>query len=159
MSSQSPPTIREIIRQTKPFESRSQEVVLGIYLVADRLRRHFQCAIETEGTTLQQYNVLRILRGAGSQGMPTLSIPERMIEQTPGITRLLDRLEARGLVERIRCDEDRRLVRAHITADGLDLLQRMDAPLKQANQEALRMLSEDEKTELVRVLEVILDGG
>ncbi len=156
MASHSPPSIREIILQTKPFQSRSQEAVVGIYLAADRLRRHFQCAVKAYGISLQQYNVLRILRGAGADGMPTLSIPERMIERTPGITRLLDRLEARDLVERIRCEEDRRLVRVHITSEGLALLERLEGPLGKADHDALKMLTDDEQVELVRLLEVIL---
>ena len=79
-----------------------------------------------------------------------------MVEQTPGITRLLDRLDARDLVGRIRCQEDRRLVRAHITSEGLALLKRLDGPLRKADREALKMLTDKEQTELVRLLEVIL---
>ena len=152
-------TIRETIQQTKPFRSRSTEAVIGIYLVGDRLRRHFQGVVGPEDITSQQYNVLRILRGAGSQGLPTLSIPERMVEQTPGITRLLDRLEAKGLVERTRCDEDRRLVRAAITADGLAMLDRLDGPLEAADRAALQMLSDADMDELIRLLELVLSGN
>lgn len=157
MASVSSLTIRQIIGQTKPFRSGSQEAVLGIFLVADRLRREFQRVVEPESLTMQQYNVLRILRGAGPEGIPTLTIPGRMIERTPGITRLLDRLEAKGLVERIRCEEDRRLVRASITSQGLDTLKRLDGPVGDADGRALGMLSENQRSELVRLLEVILN--
>ena len=70
---------------------------------ADLVRRVLDAVVEPHGITLQQYNVLRILRGAGAEGLPTLEIGERMIEQAPGVTRLLDRLEAKGLVRRQRC--------------------------------------------------------
>ncbi len=158
MPSDSALSIREIISQTKPFRSRSHEAVLGVFMVADRLRRHFQQVVEPETLTMQQYNVLRILKGAGPKGTPTLSIPERMVERTPGITRLIDRLEAKGLVDRTRCEEDRRLVWASITPQGLDLLKRLDGPIDKADDEALRMLTVDEQDELVRLLEIILNA-
>ena len=85
--------------------------------------------IEPYGITPQQYNVLRILRGAGAEGLPTLSIGERMIEQTPGVTRLVDRLERKGLVERTPCAKDRRRVFCRMTAKGLELLKELDDPV------------------------------
>ena len=98
------------IRQGKPFRSRGQEVVVALLRTADLVRRAVSQAVETHDITLQQYNVLRILRGAGDKGLPTLEIADRMIEHAPGVTRLLDRLEAKGLVRRERCREDRRQI-------------------------------------------------
>jgi DNA-binding MarR family transcriptional regulator len=83
------------------------------------------------GLTPQQYNVLRILRGAGAAGLPTLEIAERMIQRAPGITRLLDRLEAKRLVTRKRCPEDRRQVLCYIAPAGLALLARLDGPINE----------------------------
>src|SRR6202008_362828 len=106
---------RDGIKQRRPFRSRGQEGVLSLLRTADQLKRDFACLVEPHGLTLQQFNVLRILRGAGPKGLPPLDIAERMIEQAPGITRLLDRLEKKALVRRERCPEDRRQVLVAIT--------------------------------------------
>src|SRR6476659_11445281 len=98
------------IRQGKPFRSRGQEVVVALLRTADLVRRTVGRALEPHDITVQQYNVLRILRGAGEQGLPTLEIGERMVEQTPGVTRLLNRLEAKGLAARSRGESDHRQV-------------------------------------------------
>ena len=96
--------------------------------------------VEGHDITLQQYNVLRILRGAGDEGLPTLDIAERMIEHAPGVTRLIDRLEAKGLVRRQRPADDRRQVLCVATAAALALLEQLDAPMDRADREALGML-------------------
>ena len=83
------------LKQRKPFQSVAQEALLGLMRTTDMVRRQVAAVIEPHGITLQQYNVLRILRGGGTDGVPTLDIADRMIEQTPGITRLLDRLSRR----------------------------------------------------------------
>src|SRR5436309_3752966 len=111
------------------FRSREQEATLGLLRTADAMKRSLAQVIEPHGITAQQYNVLRILRGAGPTGLPTLTIGERMIEQTPGVTRLVDRLEKKGLVERKPCPKDRRRVFCQITAKGLDLLSSLDEPV------------------------------
>src|SRR5215216_4972343 len=95
------PLQREI-RQGKPFRSRGQEVVVALIRTSDLVRRAVGRVLEPYDITLQQYNVMRILRGAGERGLPTLEIAERMVEHAPGVTRLLDRLEAKGLVRRQR---------------------------------------------------------
>ncbi|MEE2900638.1 MAG: hypothetical protein VX815_19435 [Gemmatimonadota bacterium] len=84
-----PPSIAEDIKQRKPFRTRSQEAYLGLVRAGDDLKRRTSAILEAAGVTLQQYNVLRILRGAGDDGLPTLTIAERMIERTPGGTLLL----------------------------------------------------------------------
>src|SRR5258706_12493191 len=93
-----PRTIIEELKQTKPFPSKRQEAAVALLRTADVIRRLFGAVVEPKGITVQQYNVLRILRGAGEPGLPTLDIAERMIETTPGITRLIDRLETKKLV-------------------------------------------------------------
>ena len=98
--------IQDEIQQRQPFRSRGQEGLLSLLRTADQLKRHVASVVEPCGLTLQQFNVLRILRGAGGRGLPTLDIAERMIEQAPGITRLLDRLERKALVRRERCPRD-----------------------------------------------------
>jgi DNA-binding MarR family transcriptional regulator len=124
--------VHEEIRQTRPFSSRAEEGVVALVRTADLLRRTLTGVVEPEGITLQQYNVLRILRGAGAEGLPTLEIAGRMVEHAPGVTRLLDRLQAKGLVRRQRSARDRREIRCWIDARGLDLLARLDARMREA---------------------------
>ena len=141
------------IRQSVPFRSRAQEGTIGLLRSADVVRRFLAHIVEPHGITLQQYNVLRILRGAGDKGIPTLDIVERMLEQAPGITRLLDRLEAKKLVRRKRSTRDRRQVLCWITAAGLELLARLDEPFLGADGSALGELSPREVRALIRILD------
>ena len=99
--------------------------------------------------------MLRILRGGGSDGMPTLEVGARMIEETPGVTRLLDRLEAKALVRRQRCPKDRRQHLCWITQQGLDLLAGLDAPVVRHSDEALKGLTRDEQSSLIRLLDQV----
>jgi MarR family transcriptional regulator, organic hydroperoxide resistance regulator len=143
------------IGQKKPFRSTGQEAVLGILRTADVVRRFVARVLEPYDVTPQQYNVLRILRGAGTEGLPTLTIGERMLEDSPGVTRLVDRLVAKGLVSRARSKEDRRQVLCRITPPGLELLARIDEPMEGQDDAALAMLSPDEQKELIRLLDRI----
>jgi DNA-binding MarR family transcriptional regulator len=147
--------LREEIRQRRPFRSRGHEGVVGLLLTADRLRRDLASVVEPRGLTLQQYNVLRILRGAGRMGLPTLDIADRMIEQAPGITRLLDRLERKGFAQRARCPRDRRQVLVVITPSGLRLLRDLDAPMAKADDALLDRLGSRRAVTLIRILEAL----
>ncbi len=144
--------LREI-RQTKPFRSSSQEAALSVMRTAHLIQRNYSRFVEPYGLTMQQYNVLRILRGAGEAGLPTLEIGERMIEQTPGITRLLDRLEGKAMVRRERSSHDRRQVFCWIAPAGLALLAQIDDPIDQGGEEAFASLPEDEIRALIGQLE------
>ena len=148
-------SLREEIRQTKPFESPTQEAILSVYRTSDVLQRRFVKLVEPYGISLQQYNVLRILRGAGKEGTPTLDIADRMIEKTPGITRLLDKLEAKHLVRRKRCPEDRRQVLCWITDAGLNLLAELDRPVVHASVSSLQSLTQGELKQLISILEKV----
>lgn len=150
-----PSALQLEIQQRQPFRSRAHEAVIGLLRTTDVLRRQFEKMVAPYGITLQQYNVLRILRGAGEEGLPTLSIAERMIEETPGITRLLDRLEAKELVWRKRCREDRRQVLCYLTPAGLDLINRLDEPVHEADQTVLASLSPEQQETLCRLLDAI----
>jgi len=147
------PTIALEIKQRKPFPSKGQEAAVTLLRTADVLRRHLGAAIELQGITAQQYNVLRILRGAGADGLPTLEIADRMIEQTPGITRLIDRLENKRLVERQRKADDRRCVYCRITAAGLTLLADLDEPVRTAADRAFHVVNKLELAQLVTSLD------
>src|SRR5256885_10440771 len=92
--------VQEEIKQRRPFHSEGAEVAVGILRTAAVLERHYNQIVTKRGITIQQYNVLRILRGAGAAGMPTPLIPDRMIHEAPGIPRLIDRLEQAGFARR-----------------------------------------------------------
>lgn len=153
--SKPPSRLQQEIKQSKPFRSTAQEATLGLLRTTDVLRRRMAALIEPHGITGQQYNVLRILRGAGGEGLPTLEIAERMIEQAPGVTRLLDRLETKRLVHRERCPEDRRQVTCRITTSGLTLLGRLDEIVNGADETMLQDLTPAEQKQLIRLLDRI----
>lgn len=147
--------LQQEIKQRRPFSSARQEAFIGLLKTADGLRRLVSALVAPHGLTGQQYNVLRILRGAGPEGLPTLEIAERMIEQAPGITRLLDRIEARGWAVRKRCPQDRRQVLCTITRQGLALLANLDTPVQQLDRQALGMLPSTDVESLIRSLDRI----
>ncbi len=146
------------IRQTRPFRSVAEESMLGLLRTADEVQRRLAAVVEPDGLSVQQYNVLRILRGAGAKGLPTLDIAGRMIERTPGITRLLDKLEVKGLVSRSRGPLDRRQVVCRITASGLALLVRLDDPMTIAGIRAMAALDEIEQRVLIGLLDRLRSG-
>lgn len=150
-----PKTLRDEIRQNKPFESPAQEAILSLFRTTDMLQRMFSRLVEPHGISLQQYNVLRILRGAGTEGIPTLEIADRMVEKTPGITRLLDKLEAKQFVRRERCPEDRRQVLCWITERGLRLLAELDKPAVSAGSKAMEPLTSATLRSLISNLQKI----
>lgn len=123
------------------------------------LTRRFSDIVEPHGLTLQQYNVLQILRGAHPTPLPTLEIGERLLERTPGITRLLDRLEEKGLVRRQRSPDDRRLVLCRVTAKGLHLLASLEDEMDYADDTAVQALDERELSTLLWLLERVRSGG
>lgn len=151
-------TVGEEIRQLRPFRSRGQEALVGLLRTADDVRRFFGRVLEAESVTLQQYNVLRILRAAGDPGLPTLEIADRMIERTPGVTRIVDRLEAKGWVRRRRGREDRRQVFCRLTEPGLELLARLDAPIEAADEALLEGMDGQEIERLIAILDRLRAG-
>src|SRR5690242_3453652 len=148
MNSRRPTSVAEEIHQTRPFTSPGHETAVTLKRTAAVLGRHHAPIIEAEGLTGAQYNVLRILRGAGGEGLPTLAIRDRLVDLSPGITRLIDRLETRGFVTRTRGDDDRRQVQCHITPAGLALLARLDRPLAAADDRIVSQLTAAEQRTL-----------
>ncbi len=144
--------LQDELKQTRPFTSPAHEAFVSILRTAAVVQRHLAHVVEGSGVTVQQYNVLRILRGAGEVGLPTLAIRDRMVEEAAGITRLLDKLEAAGHVVRERSTPDRRQVLCRITPIGLRLLSALDAPVDGANETAFAALDENEKQNLVELL-------
>src|SRR5258707_4410274 len=129
-------------RQKHPVHSRQLDAAVSILRAANYVDRSCSPVFDQHGITSQQFNVLRILQGAGMEGLPTLDIAERMIERAPGITRLLDRLERKKLVRRERPSENRRQVLCFITKPGLDLLRELDTSVKNLDNQALHRLDE-----------------
>jgi DNA-binding MarR family transcriptional regulator len=143
------------IQQSKPFASPRQEATLGLLRTADVIRRRIASVVEPYGITTQQYNVLRILRGAGPAGLPVLTIAGRLIESTPGMTRLLDRLVKKGLVRREHSQSDRRQVICVLTPAGHELLRRVDPVVVKADETLLGHLEETRIRTLIRLLDDI----
>ena len=148
-------TIQQDLKQSKPFRSRGQEAYVALLRTADDSKRFVSRLLDADDVTLQQYNVLRILRGAGDEGLPTLSVAERMVERTPGVTRLIDRMEKKGWVTRERGSRDRRRVWCMITSDGLSLLDRLDAPIDTVNDLMSASLNDEELRTLTAYLDRI----
>lgn len=132
---------------------------MAILRAADRLRRRYARLLAPHAITLQQYNVLRILRGAGADGLSTLTIVERMIERAPGITRLLGRLVRKGLVVRSRDVVDQRIVTCKITSRGRQLLGRLDDAVARADAAAVSGLPSGERSRLVALLAALADDS
>lgn len=145
--------IQTEIKQRKPFACREEELYLNILRSSDLLGRRMGEVLKAAELSATQYNVLRILRGAGPEGLACGEIGDRMVTRDPDITRLLDRLEKRGLVARSREKEDRRVVTARITAAGLDLLKKLDDPVTQMHKAQLGHLEAKQQETLIRLLE------
>ena len=145
--------LQEEIKQTRPFKSLEEEVLLGLARTADAVARAGEEVLKGSGLTATQYNVLRILRGAGAVGLSCGDVASRMITRDPDLTRLLDRLEARALVTRARDVEDRRVVLTHITREGLALLAELDEPVQAQNRKAVGHLGEQKLRALAQLLD------
>ena len=148
-------SLQQELRQRRPFTSPAHEAVVGLMRTADLVRRQMTALVEPHGITLQQFNVLRILRGAADEGLPTLEVAERMVEQTPGVTRLLDRLEAKELVRRQRCPKDRRQHLCWITPKALAVLEKIDAVASRAAEDSFKGLRHKERVAFIRLMDAI----
>jgi DNA-binding MarR family transcriptional regulator len=151
--------LREEIQQQKPFESLEQEAVLNVLHTADVLLQRITAVLKPFKLSHSQYNVLRILRGAGPEGLACREIGKRMITRDPDITRLLDRLEARGLLTRTRDQKDRRVITARITSEGRRLLEALDQPIGEVDRQPLQHLGEQRLRTLIQLLELARNRG
>ena len=146
------------LKQKIPFTSPEQEAYLSLLRTSDALQSQVEEILKAFGLTGTQYNALRILRGAEPDGLPCSEIGERMITRDPDITRLLDRLQKRGLAERSRGQEDRRVIYGKITPAGLKLLREMDAPVAKHGREILRHVGKQKLKELIELLAHVRGG-
>ena len=143
------------IRQRKPFVSIEEETYLNLVRTADALTRQLELLLQPYGLTSTQYNVLRILRGAGEEGSTCSGISERLLAYDPDVTRLLDRLEKVQLVQRSRSTTDRRVVMTIITPAGLELLATLDQPVETLLKQQFKGIARERLRQLITDLEEI----
>ena len=147
-------TLAEEIKQTRPFRSRAQEATMALLRTSNQLRRRLDAIVAAEEITSQQYNVLRILRGAKAP-LPTMEIAERMIDQAPGITRHVNNLEERGLIRREPWAGDKRQVLCQITPAGLRVLERLDGPIDAFDDALASQLTPEQIDHLIEALDLL----
>lgn len=147
-------TLQAEIKQTRPFATPEEEAAVSLQRTAGLLAWGAMEMLKPYGISLTQYNALRILRGADKQGWACSEIGERMINRDPDVTRLLDRLERRGLVVRRRGTKDRRVITARITSAGLDLLSTLDRPMEEFNRKVLGHMRGHGLETLIKLLAV-----
>lgn len=151
--------LQKEIRQTRAFPCPAEEAVLNISKTADVVQQSLTEVLKEFDLSATQYNALRILRGAGAEGLPCGKIAARMIAHDPDITRLIDRMEKRALVARDRSVDDRRVVTTRITPKGLAMLDRVTAPLSKLLEHLMGHMSNQKLTTLIDLLEEVREGA
>ena len=146
-------TLAREIKQGKPFLSPELEAYLNLIRTCDQLEGNIARFLKQHGISAPQYNVLRILRGAEPEGLPSLAVADRMVTRVPDVTRLLERCVGRGWVTRTRSPQDGRVVIARITDEGLALLATLDEPLVDYHHAQLGHMDRDELIQLIVLLE------
>jgi DNA-binding MarR family transcriptional regulator len=149
--------LQKELKQTKPFRSLEEEVILNVARTAEYLASAIAAVFKAMNLTATQYNVLRILRGAGSEGLSCSEIGERMVTKESDVTRLLDRIESRGLISRERPASNRRIVIARITEEGLQVLEELDKPVDEINRRLVGHLGKEQLKVVNELLEAIRD--
>ena len=147
-----PSDLRRDLRQRKPFASLYQEAFLNLARTETVLRDAMERVLKPHGLALTQYNVLRMLRGAGTEGLCRNEIRDRLITRMPDVTRLLDRMEEAGLVSRVRSTEDRRLVHTQLTRRGRELVDALDDAVAAEHERQLGHLSAEQLRTLIELL-------
>ena len=152
-------SLQSELKQARPFGGPEHEAMLSIARTAAILEHSTSETLKPYGLTVTQYNALRILRGAGPEGLCRNEVRDRLIARVPDATRLLDRLEEMGLVVRTREGEDRRFVRARITQTGLDLIQPLDEVIQDLHRRQLGHLGADRLKLLIELLAAAREPG
>jgi DNA-binding MarR family transcriptional regulator len=147
--------LQQEIRQSKAIALLEEETSLNIVRTADVLMQKGSDLLKPYGLSMTQYNVLRILRGAGTDGASCKDIAHRLVTRDPDITRLMDRLEARSLIWRDRAKEDRRVVTHRLTPEGLALVNSLDAPVEELHRAAMQHMSKTRLRQLIELLEEV----
>ena len=145
-------TLQDELHQNKPFTSLQHEAMLNIVRTSAAMLDELDDLLKSRGITNTQYNVLRILRGAGPNGLCRNELRDRMLTRMPDVTRLLDRMEEAGLVARARDNDDRRMVTTRITAAGRRLVDELDAPVHEYHQRRMGHVSTEQLRALIDLL-------
>jgi DNA-binding MarR family transcriptional regulator len=146
-------SLRREISQSVPFVSPAVEALLTLQRTSDDLSGESAAFLKAHGITIAQFNALRIVRGAGAKGIATHEVGQRLVKRDPDVPRLLERLVAAGLVDRHRCDEDRRVTLCRITPAGSAMLTELVPQLDELHARQFGMLSEAEQVMLVKLLD------
>ena len=152
-----PRSLRDDLRQTKPFTSLQQEAMLNVVRTAATMTDAINEMLKPYGISMTQFNVLRILRGAEPAGLCRNELRDRMLTKMPDVTRLLDRMEGAGLVARSRDNEDRRQVSTKITPAGRQLVDSLDVPASQLHQRRLGHMTTEQLSSLIELLTLARD--
>jgi DNA-binding MarR family transcriptional regulator len=152
------PTLQQDLKQKKPFRSLQQEAYLSVVRTSTALTDAIEDLLKTRGISATQYNVLRILRGSGAEGLCRNELRDRMLTRMPDMTRLLDRMEQADLVVRAREGEDRRMVMTRITAKGRRLLDDLDTPVMALHRKQMAGLTDAQLRSLSDLLTLVRDG-
>ncbi len=147
--------LQKELKQTRPFASPEEEVILNLVRTAEYVTSRLAEVLKRADLTPTQYNALRILRGAGVEGLTCGEIGERMVTKDSDITRLLDRLERRGLISRERPEKNRRVVITRITDEGLSLLAELDAPVLENHRRLAGHLGKQQLSAINELLEAM----
>jgi DNA-binding MarR family transcriptional regulator len=153
------PTLQQDLKQKKPFRSLQQEAYLSVVRTSTSLTDAMEDLVKGRGISATQYNVLRILRGSGAEGLCRNELRDRMLTRMPDMTRLLDRMEDAGLVVRAREGDDRRMVMTRITEKGRRLLDELDAPVMALHRKQMAGLTDAQLRSLSDLLTLVRDGG
>lgn len=146
------PDLRSELRQQKPFGSLAHEAFLSVARTEALLRDGIERLLAPHELTLAQYNVLRVLRGAETAGLCRNEIRDRLITRMPDVSRLLDRMEAAGLIHRVRSTKDRRQVKTTLTARGRKLVDQLDAPMAREHERQFTQLDAKQLKSLIDLL-------
>lgn len=150
-------SLQERIKQTVPFEDQAQEAMLNLFVASATVRRRVEAACREHDLQFSHHNVLRILRGVHPDGHPRCEIIDRMLDPSPDVTRLIDKLVERGLVQRSRSAEDRRMIIHTITEEGLALLEELDPKIQRVQEWFDERVSDRDLRHLTRICEGIHD--
>jgi DNA-binding MarR family transcriptional regulator len=150
-------TIADSIQQGRPFASLPIEALIALLRTADLVGDVVRRELATDNLSLEQYNVLRILRGAGEAGLRTYEVVPRMVSRAPNITRLVDKLEEKELLVRTRSRTDRRAIRLNISRAGRELIDQLDGRVEAAGADAMRGLPSSDLRMLVDLLDRLRD--
>ncbi|HEX6057719.1 MAG TPA: MarR family transcriptional regulator [Gemmatimonadaceae bacterium] len=153
-----PTTLRDEIRQTRPFASPKEEAFLSVIRTGAQLVDGVERLLRPYGLSMPQYNVLRILRGAEPAGLCRNEVRDRMLTRMPDMTRLLDRMEAAGLISRSRESDDRRMVTTRLTKEGRRVLAELDPVVTAEHARRFRGLTTAQVKALVELLAAVRGG-